>query len=423
MRTIQYLLIISLFNFFAASLVSVVINYQGEIVTRYSYYAPQQTFLNPNEEIFNVSKSEYKVYTNFLFNLELLSSTKLTLKIRPQYFRNDYSDRKDFIIDDAYINFCFGSTNFVSLGKMNIIDSVGLSYFPTDFFVRVSEVDYSKKEEERKSDREGSYILMAEKLFKGFSLSLVYVPQIKNIQDEQSKFRTKISFAIPNVDFSFSYFYSSFSACGINISGLLTDKLELHSEIALLNNSERKYLNIKQNIAENINLYEAYDPPDSKKIFLKSLIGGHYTFPDKTNIIVEYFYNEDGYSDKEWTEFINIVKENYNNYLSPLLGIPKDIFKSNLGVCNSLMTYRYLRKNYLFLRFWRPDLIRVFEFIAGILINLDDKSFVFFPEVGYKMTDNIVFYLGGNIFSGDKNAEFGLVPYKNYFYTELRYFF
>jgi len=401
--------------------------YRSAFINRTTHYQLKgDTLLNPEAKLVSFPKWQNELYNNSFIDLTYKEWLNLAIKNRLTWTINDEEggDLRDFL-DEAYLDIKIKETHFLTLGKENLQEGVGLSYNPTDFLAEGKEMDYSKREEERKEDREGNYLLRFESIGDKLTFSYVVAPKIGDLQKEHPRQLLRLYFLMGNTDMAFSYFHGERSKVGLNLSGVVGNNIELHTEIALSKGSERKFLKKREVGPPNSGIYEydVYDPMDDEKIFVRAIMGGHYTWSNKTNLIVEYFFNGDGYKKSEWADFIEMVKDASSKFKNPPAGFEEGIFKENLRLANSLMTYRSLRKNYLFFRLSNPEIFNYYDSQLSLLLNVDDRSFVVMPSVDYKRFKNLIFRLGVNWFSGDSQSEFGLVPQDTEFQLEARYFF
>jgi len=385
----------------------------------------RDSMLNPNFALVNSYQYEYKSYLNFFTNICFNENIDLRLKIRPYLTKIEKQDgyNSSFYIDEIYLNFYLFKNLVFSVGKQNLVRGVGLSYNPTDFFGEKKEVDTNLKKEEQRYYREGDYIIRCELFNDDISFFTSLAPQIHNFQNLPTRVETGISLMFENTDLSFSYFYSDTHKIGVNISKTIGEKIELHCESSYCHSTEKKLLEIKNVLGQpNSNVFE-YGITQTSQQSIKSVVGGHYTALNKTNFIIEYFYNQSGYTKDEWEKFIEIIRSNKEFFVSPPEGFNPEVFKYNLSLASSLMNYGYMRQHYLFVRIWNPEVF-VFDITCGMLLNLEDKSFVLFPNIEYKVVKGLFsLVLNGNFLNGDKDTEFGICPVKEYYNLEFRIYF
>jgi hypothetical protein len=383
------------------------------------------SILNPNFALVKPYEYEYNTYLNFFSNVCFTESLELRTKIRPYWSKIENKDEytNKVYLDELYLNFSLLQNLYVSLGKQNLITGVGLSYNPSDFFEEKKDVDTNLKKEEQRYYREGDYIIRCELFKDNMSFSVSFAPKIYSVQDLPNRIETEVSLMFGNTDLSCSYFYSDTQKVGLNISKTIGEKVELHCETGYYTSVEKKLLKIKTELGQpNSNVYE-YEIEQSYNQGIRNVIGGHYTTSSKTNFIIEYFYNQTGYTKEEWEKFVKIIETNKEYFLSPPVGFNQELFKYNLYLANSLMNYGYMRQHYLFVRIWNPEVL-VFDITCGMLLNLEDKSFVFLPNIEYKIVKGFFsLILSGNFLHGEQNSEFGLCPVKEYYNLELRVYF
>ncbi len=399
-----------------------------EVVNQITYYQSKgNTLLNPESKLVTLPSVENKLYSNLSSSLTYKEWFKLAVKSRYAWTINDVEGGTfKNLVDNAYIDLKTGGTSFLTIGKENLQEGVGLSYNPTNFLAEGKDVDYSQREEERKKDVEGNYLLRFESIGENLTLSFLVAPKIGSLQPEPMRQQLRLYSLMGDVDVALSYFYAEQEKLGLNISGIVGNNTELHTEIGLTKGSKRGFLRKKEEVGppnSGVYKYEIYDIADEEKIFAQAIAGGHYTWDNKTNLIIEYLFNQDGYSKSEWHEFIELVKNASSNFKKPPVDFEAGIFKENLRLANSLMTYRTLRRNYLFFRLSNPELFDCYDSQLTVLLNVDDHSCVVMPSIDCKKFQNMVFRLGVNWFSGNSQSEFGLVPQDTEIQMEARYFF
>ncbi|MBU0701902.1 hypothetical protein KKE26_11545 [bacterium] len=422
------ILVLTTFPFQAnASMSDATLEFQGVFVNQTTHNQLNGNTLLNQSNLGTLPEWENKLYNDSSINLTYKEWLKLMLKTRPTWTINN-EERGSFrnFVDDAYMDIKIRDTSFLTIGRENLQEGVGLIYNPTNFLSEGKAVDYSQREEERKKNREGNYLLRFESIKEKQTFSFLIAPKIGNLQEEYPRQQLRLYSLMGDTDASLSYFHGKQEKLGLNLSGVVGNNIELHTEIALGKGSDRRFLRKKSEIGppdSGIYEYETYDPLDKEKTFLRALMGGHYTWTNKTNLIIEYFFNQDGYSQSEWNEFIEMVKDADSKLKNPPIGFTEGIFKENLRLANSLMTYRSLRKNYFFFRLSNPEIFDCYDSQLSVLLDVDDKSCVVMPSVDYNGVKNIVIRFGINWFSGDSQSEFGLVPQNTELQLEARYFF
>ncbi|MBI3813643.1 MAG: hypothetical protein HY279_04145 [Nitrospinae bacterium] len=399
--------------------------FSGKIIEQPAYYFLKGDYLlNPNREILDFSIWKNRFYGDINFNF-YYQNLKFISKFRPTVSSDKKTTDIENIIDDAYLDIRFKENLFFYMGKKNVRDGVGLGSNPTDFLGEGKEVDMTKREEERRVEREGNYIIGMDTYFKDITFTAIFAPPIKELQDEKDRVVLKAAFLMEpiNTDISFHYFNSSIPGAGINISTTIGESLVLHTEPALRWGSNRKIVRLIHEGSPN--LYEIYHPDDSQTIYPHIVAGGHYTFKDGTNIILEYIYNGDGYNNEEWNKLTGFIKYSYGEYKK---GFLIDLMRSNLLQANSTMTFRqmrrnYMRRNYIFTRVSNPDILEKIDGAIVFFLNVDDSSFLIYPSCEYRITKNTTIALTSIIFAGNNDTEFGMTHWNSEISLIYKYLF
>ncbi|MBI4746674.1 MAG: hypothetical protein HY786_09110 [Deltaproteobacteria bacterium] len=157
--------------------------------------------------------------------------------------------------------------------------------------------------------------------------------------------------------------------------------------------------------AGNPNIYEIREDSDRNKSYPEIVLGGHYTFKNGINIIGEYIYNGQGYDGSEWDELTGFIKYSYDNYKGGYLA---DLMRLNLLQANRIMTFRQMRRNYIFTRISDPALFSRTDAALVVLINADDGSYLTNPSLDYKIDENSSIGFNMLFFNGRKDMEFGM---------------
>jgi hypothetical protein len=197
---------------------------------------------------------------------------------------------------------------------------------------------------------------------------------------------------------------------GANSSYVIGDNLELHGEILGKRGSSGLYHPIitSDNPAQIFGSYP-YLPlfADSRRIFLKTLIGGQYTLEDGVNIALEYYHNSEGLSVQEWQRWMNFVKFQ-DAVQRGAVPVPPDlIVPSRMNLLWSLLTLstRGTMRDYLFARGAYADDTWGCEVIC--FMNANDQSIVAIPTLTWKASLSLSVYVRYTAYAGRDGSEFG----------------
>ena len=378
--------------------------------------------LNPDNDILNFSSWTNRLYGRVALNL-ISKKFKFISQTRPTLFSEEGDTELDFFTDDAYVDLEVYQGYFIYIGKRNLRDVVAYGSNPTDFMGEDKEVDFTKREEERRVEREGNYLIGGEAYFSNITLSVAYAPTINDVQDEDDRFLLKGNLFAESInsDMSAHYFHGDLPGVGFDLSSTVSDNLVLHAEGAFRWGSNNKVISVvSEGNSTTPREFAITDKDDDDDIYANIVIGGSYTLGDGTNIILEYIYNGLGYSDDEWDTIDAFIKYNENAYRNNFF---TGLATSNLAEANEIMNFRAMRKNYLFTRISNST---HFENVDGqlvFLINIDDGSFLTFPSVDYKLAENMIIGMSASVYAGEEDSEFGLLYWNSEASFVFKYYF
>jgi hypothetical protein len=188
---------------------------------------------------------------------------------------------------------------------------------------------------------------------------------------------------------------------GLTASRNLTTNLEIHGELALVTDFERKVVDVDGTVAVEEDDAWSY------------LIGLRYLAPTDTTFIVEYFHNGKGYSGKESGRFFDFVNGEDDARLAAsrpsITGYQRPHFMQN---------YLYLKASQKEPFGWlyvAPSLFTI--------VNLDDGSFSLTPEVTYTKFDNLELRFRLSYLDGSDGSEYGEKASNWLAELRVRYFF
>jgi hypothetical protein len=392
----------------------------GKIVEQATYYHRKEDYLlNPNQDLLDISPWKNRFYGDINLNLKYKDDTKFIYKFRPTLSSDDNKTSFHNRIDDLYADQKLKDTFFFYVGKRNIRDGAALGANPTDFLGEGKEVDLTKREEERRLEREGNYLVGLDAFYKDITWTGIFVPRINDWQEEHDRVLLKASYLIEplNTDLSLHYFNAKVPGAGFNISHTANESLVLYTEMAFRKGSDKKVVRLVSTGSPNT--YSIEDMDDSE-IFAHVATGGHYTFKNGTNIICEYIYNGDGYNQKKWDEFESFVAYSHDQFQQ---GLFTDSVRSNLLQANQIMNFRQMRKNYFFTRISNPSILKKIDGALVFYVNLDDSSFLVNPSLDYKVNESSTIGLSSDIFVGGKTKEFGMMHWEQDVTLTYKYFF
>ena len=429
MKTLCYpiicgILIVSQIFFLSADGFSQEFGYQFDNVI---YEQPFHDFidkgnlLNPGNEILRLPDWTNKTWDKINFNL-YYDILRLNTQFRPTLlWQEGHNAKFNFFTDEAYLDVRFGKSLFLYAGKRNFVEGVAFGFHPTDFLGQFKKVDFSLREEERRVQREGNWLVGGDTFFKNMTLSAIYAPHLGDWQDEQNRvlLKGRVLAESINTDMALYVYYGDIPSLGLDVASTVSKDLVLFTESALRRGSQRWAITQTSMPTDTSPAMYRFTSPDKDKVYAQVVVGGNYTFKDGTNLILEYIYNGDGYSSGGWDQFSDFIKYNNNAYS---LNFFKGLAKSNLVRGVSLMQFGQMRKNYAFLRVSNNTAIKDLDGQLILTGNLNDASCLAYLSVDYNITKSLIAGIYGMMSVGKKDSEFGM-QYLDTVGLLIRYYF
>jgi hypothetical protein len=304
----------------------------------------------------------------------------------------------------------------IDLGKETQKWGKGYAWNPVAF------VDRPKDPEEPDLAREGfwmasgDYIKSFDGPLKTLSLTPVILPVYEHINDDFGKinelnFAGKLYLLLYDTDIDLLFLVggSKPARFGFDFSRNITTNFEIHGEFAYINNFKQKTIDERGIVSES-----KYDAKSY-------LLGIRYLTKTDTTFILEYYHNGTGYTKSEIEGFFSLVNKSYETYLSSGNQAPLTKAQSlagNYGGVNPM-------KDYLYLRVTQKDPFNFLYFTPALtsILNLNDGSFSFSPELTYTGITNLELRLKGTANIGQTRSEYGEKPSDYRLELRVRYYF
>jgi hypothetical protein len=384
------------------------------------YRIKKNNLLNPRNDLLELEQWTNKLWDkiNLNFYYDIL---RLNTQFRPTLLLSDSNPNTHFYTDEIYLDAHFGKSLFLYSGKRNFVEGVAFGFHPTDFLGQLKKVDYALREEERRVQREGNWLVGGDTFFKNITFSAIYAPHLGTFQDEQNRvlLKGRALFESINTDAALYLYYGDIPGLGLDVSSTVSKNLVLFTESALRRGSQRWTITQTSLATDTALATYGFTPPDKDKVYAQVVVGGNYTFGDGTNLILEYIYNGDGYSGSGWnqlTDFARYYNGAYNsNYFR------KDA-KENLARGTSIMQFGEMRKNYAFVRMSNNTAIKDVDGQLVVTTSLNDGSWFGYLSIDYTISKNLIAGIYGLVNFGKKDTEYGM-QYANTVGLLIRYFF
>ncbi|WP_133717187.1 hypothetical protein ACR2R6_02590 [Methylocaldum gracile subsp. desertum] len=199
---------------------------------------------------------------------------------------------------------------------------------------------------------------------------------------------------------------------GGSYSAAIGDKLELHGEFSV-RDRRRTALPRRIDLPGGTESFYVFDRDDRREWRPQFLLGGQYTTESLVNVIVEYLYNGEGYSEGEFDRL-----EDAAGSSTPLLDSPLGPAAGGfLGTANTLLGR--MQRHYLFARISDSHLIGDLDARAFLRYGIEDQGVLLGGLLRYPILDRAAILMGGQYYGGASGSEtqdipFGFVVYSGF---------
>lgn len=387
--------------------------------------------------ILELEDTAYFTEVNTNIELSYLENYILKADISYQYSpgSDEQSDRDThFITNEFYFDISLAQLAFLKVGKKRESWGVGWTFSPIDNII-----DLPKNVVDPSESRGGMYLSMLEVPVADLSIRFVYFPYVEfdletekgqsgifeNMFDKQAAYGLNASFMFWDTDMSLIYYRTDKTPGlqkdygGLTLSRYWLDLgayfgIEAHKgsdlEVVQRTPTGQYYFPFEDELVDLKN--------NDDDIYVNFAVGANYTFSDNTKIALEYFRNDEGYSDDKFDDFVDFIDYDAGIYLNT----QDETTKKKLLKATQILSDK-LRKNYLSFSFDRPYTFDDFTPHLGTIICLDDGSFMLNGMLAYNVRDDTTITLDVKGYVGNDDTEWGLKPDNFRVFLSAEYYF
>jgi hypothetical protein len=341
---------------------------------------------------------------------------RTNLNLQYSYLGWEHTETQRMIYE-GYLSLKPSDSLSFKFGKQTLLWGKGYAFNPAAFASRPKDPEDPELALEGFIAASADYIKSFDGPLKTISLTPVIFPVYEHINDDFGKinrlnFAGKLYFLFYDTDIDLIALTggSRTSRVGVDFAKNITTNFEIHGEFAFINNQEKTTTDSAGRVFRS-------------KFDAKSyLLGIRYLTPSDTTFILEYFRNGTGFSRVEMKDFFSFIDRGFDLFQSTgnagLLNRAGSLFSGNFGRNNPMEDYLYLRVTQK-----EPFDILYFTPAVTTIMNLNDQSFSFSPELLYTGFTNWELRLKGTALVGQKGTEFGEKPNDYRVELRLRYYF
>ena len=367
----------------------------------YSGYLSLRSLQNESDD---ESNTNYLTATALFKSQVKFDHDLLAIQLRPLLTHTtnpDISETSGYV-DELYWEHRFSASTFTFLGRQKIVNGVAIGRNPSDFFNQGKTKDRTLNDEDRRAETEGDDILGWSYFGQSYSIQSLLATPTGDSKHVRAMLQENNNLSSLSTDVSFTLYYADNPSLGINLATVFGENTTGYAEFSL------RYGRDRQCPVLSINDVVIGTEDDAKRWFDDVVIGSQYTTGIGTTITIEYWRNNHGFSDEEYTKIENSLVSG----------------QGNPGIAKSLLTTsNQLRKNYLFVKVGDIPLLDTLKGEITWIGNLDDSSNFLRCALNWDIGKADSLRIGFDEFWGSQLSEYGsknitsrfFLIYKKYF--------
>ncbi|MFH1217258.1 MAG: hypothetical protein V1706_12220 [Pseudomonadota bacterium] len=213
-----------------------------------------------------------------------------------------------------------------------------------------------------------------------------------------------------DIDFIWYTGNSRTTRYGVDFSTNLATNFEIHGELAHVPKQRYRVLNAEGQFASRQVSDTSY------------LLGLRYLTENDVTSIIEFFHNDDGYTETETERFFRLIDDGYREFLA---SGNDAVLRQAAAISENGYANPQSGRNYLYARITWKDPFDLLYFTPGVTViaGLDDRSCSLGPEVVYSGFTNWEIRLRFSLLSGGDMTEYGEKQNSNKIELRVRSFF
>ncbi len=332
------------------------------------------------------------------------------------YYNDDENWVSEREAEEAYISFQPSYSFAADAGKKVHKWGKGYAFSPAAFFARPKDLDNPDATLEGYYSLSADFIKSYEGIVQTIAITPVIMPVNRDLNHEIGSkdeliWGAKFYFFTFDTDIDFMFLISENmnNNFGFDFSKNLSASFEIHGDAAIVKDYNKNIIDEYGNISTSE--YTAYN----------FLLGVRYLSNQDTTYILEYYRNDQGYSSKEYENYLTFIESGYDQYLST--SSKAAILKSKTMA--TWYNQQAVMKDYLYLKISQKEPFDILYFVPGItfIYNLNDQSASITPYMTYSPLTNLTLEIKtGFLFGGDK-TEYGEKINKAKIELSMQYYF
>ncbi len=332
------------------------------------------------------------------------------------YYNEDENFESQRKAEEAYISFQPSFSWAFDAGKKVHKWGKGYAFSPSAFFSRPKDLDDPDATLEGYYSLSADYIKSMEGVLKTIAITPVLMPVTRELNHELSLkdellWGGKYYFFAFDTDMDFMFLISENidKRFGIDFSKNLSPAFEVHGDAAWVNDYNQYCIDEYGKIS------------DQKYTAFSLLFGLRFLSSQDTTYIFEYYRNGQGYSAREYENYLSFIETGFDQYLNTSSQTSISKSRTVSGYYNQQAAMR----DYLYLKVSQKDPFDILYFVPAItfVYNMTDQSASITPQITYSPLTNLTLDLKTGFLLGDGKTEYGEKINKAKMVLSIKYFF
>ena len=304
-------------------------------------------------------------------------------------------------VDELHAEYAATHEHFLYAGRRHIVHGRSLGVNPLDIAIDPVDLDQALDSERRRAEIEGQDMLGFESLLGDrFTLTGYWTPGERAL--------VAGAFTMPewNADLTaLAFDDDERPGAGLSLSHTLGEALLAYADIAVRRGRDRTVIRVDRGLDSTPGAFLVEDG-EASRYFAQSSVGFGYTLGSGATFNLEYYYDANGYSDREWDGITGLIADNDGNRDDERL---RERATGNLLRLSGHLSRLTLRRHYGFFRAQHPDLFgRGLAAEMTVFHNLADRTGSLGLRLEREMGPNMFLGVEGRWRYGDDLDEFAL---------------
>ena len=304
-------------------------------------------------------------------------------------------------VDELHAEYAATPVHFLYGGRRHIVHGRSLGVNPLDVAIDPVDLDQALDSERRRAEIEGQDMLGFESLLGDrFTLAGYWTPGERALLAG--------TFTMPgwNADLTVLAFDDDERpGAGLSLSHTLGEALLAYADVAVRRGRDRVVIRADRGSDSAAGAF-VLEEGDASRYFAQSSVGLGYTLDSGATFNLEYYFDANGYSDREWGEVTGLIADNDGNRADERL---RERATGNLLRLSGRLRRLTLRRHYGFFRAQHPSLFgRDLAAELTVFHNLADRTGSLGLRLERDMGPDVFLGVEGRWLYGDDLDEFAL---------------